>query len=51
MRQPDEDVWVMAVVACLRDELGAAAYETAAAEGGRLELADAVARALALSAR
>ncbi len=51
MRQPDEDVWVQAVVAGMRDELGAEAYEAAAAEGGQLELADAVARALALSAR
>ena len=34
MRQPDEDIWVQAVVAGLRDELGAEAYEAAAAEGG-----------------
>jgi hypothetical protein len=41
----------LAAGAGMRDELGAEAYEAAAAEGGRLGLTDAVARAPALSAR
>jgi predicted ATPase/DNA-binding SARP family transcriptional activator len=51
MRQPDEEIWVHALELDLRAALGDESFQAAAAEGGRLDLADAVARALALSAR
>ncbi len=51
IRQPDEEDFMQGVEARLRETLGNEAFEAASAEGGELELADAVARALALSAR
>ena len=53
MRQPDEEEWVRAAIDDLRAALGEEAFAAAFAEGGELELADVVARALAvgLSAR
>ena len=51
IRQPDEDAWVQRVVAELREALGDAGFAEAEAEGSELEVADAVSRALALSAR
>ena len=50
IRQPDEEDFMQDVEARLREALGEAAFKAAAAEGGALELADAVARALELSA-
>jgi hypothetical protein len=52
-RPPDEDAWVLETVTALRQALGEDAFAAAAAEGGELELTDAIARALAmcLSAR
>jgi predicted ATPase len=47
-RQPDEDAWVLETERVLRRALGEQAYAEAVGEGGRLELADAVARALAI---
>ena len=51
IRQPDEEEFMQGIEARLREALGEDAFASAAAEGGELELADAVARALALSAR
>jgi hypothetical protein len=51
MRQPDEEPWVQVVVDELREALGDDGFAATEAEGGELDLADAVARALALSAR
>ena len=51
IRQPDEEGFMQGVEARLREALGEEAFKAAAAEGGALELADAVARALELSAR
>ena len=51
IRQPDEEGFMQDVEARLLDALGEEAFKAAAAEGGALELADAVARALELSAR
>ena len=51
IRQPDEEDFMQAVEGRLREALGDDAFNAAAAAGGELELADAVARALALSAR
>ena len=51
IRQPDEDAWVQRIVADLRDALGDQGFAAAEAEGSELDLADAVSRALALSAR
>jgi hypothetical protein len=50
IRQPDEEGFMQGVEARLREALGDDAFEAASAEGSELELADAVARALALSA-
>jgi tetratricopeptide (TPR) repeat protein len=47
-RQPDEDDWVREVEAELRDALGAEAFAAAVAEGGRLDLREAVDRAVAV---
>jgi len=51
IRQPDEDAWVQRIVADLREALGDDGFAAAEAEGSELDLADAVSRALALSAR
>ncbi|WP_084286341.1 BTAD domain-containing putative transcriptional regulator [Solirubrobacter soli] len=51
IRQPDEEGWVQRIVADLREALGDEGFAEAEAEGSELELADAVSRALALSAR
>jgi tetratricopeptide (TPR) repeat protein len=51
MRQPDEEPWVQAIVDELRQALGDDGFAAAEATGAELDLADAVARALALSAR
>jgi tetratricopeptide (TPR) repeat protein len=51
IRQPDEDAWVQVIVADLRETLGPDGFAAAEAEGAALDLEDAVARALALSAR
>ncbi|MDA0162078.1 tetratricopeptide repeat protein [Solirubrobacter ginsenosidimutans] len=51
IRQPDEEPWVQAIVAELREALGDDGFAAAEAAGGELDLADAVASALALSAR
>lgn len=48
---PDEEGWVTDTVAVLREALGDDAFEAAATEGARLELADVVERALVLSGR
>jgi predicted ATPase/DNA-binding SARP family transcriptional activator len=50
IRQPDEEEFMQRVEARLRETLGDDEFAAAAAAGGELELADAVARALALSA-
>jgi predicted ATPase/DNA-binding SARP family transcriptional activator len=50
MRQPDEDAWVQVVVADLRQALGDDGFAAAEAEGSELDVSDAIARALALSA-
>ena len=50
-RQPDEEPWVQAIVGELREALGDDGFAAAEAEGAELDVADAVARALALSAR
>ena len=47
-RQPDEDAWVLDTEIALRRALGEQAYAEALGEGGRLELGDAVGRALAI---
>ena len=47
-RQPDEDAWVREVEAELRDVLGAEAFAAAVRAGERLELREAVGRALAI---
>ena len=47
-RQPDEDAWVLETEIALRGALGERAYAEAVGEGGRLELGDAVGRALAI---
>ena len=47
-RQPDEDAWVLDTEIALRRALGEQAYAEALGEGGRLELSDAVGRALAI---
>jgi predicted ATPase/DNA-binding SARP family transcriptional activator len=47
-RQPDEDAWVLEIEAELRDALGADAFAAAVGEGERLDLRDAVARAVAI---
>jgi predicted ATPase/DNA-binding SARP family transcriptional activator len=49
IRQPDETAWFDATTESLRDALGSAAFENALAEGGGLELEDAVERALAVA--
>jgi predicted ATPase/DNA-binding SARP family transcriptional activator len=51
IRQPDEDAWVQVIVAELRETLGDDGFAAAEAEGSELDLADAVARGLTLSAR
>jgi predicted ATPase/DNA-binding SARP family transcriptional activator len=51
IRQPDEEEFMQRVEARLRAALGEDAFASAAAAGGELELADAVARALALAPR
>jgi len=51
IRQPDEDAWVQRIVTDLRAALGDEGFAAAEAEGSELDLADAVSRALALSAR
>jgi predicted ATPase/DNA-binding SARP family transcriptional activator len=51
IRQPDEDAWVQVIVAELRETLGDDGFAAAEAEGAGLDVEDAVARALALSAR
>jgi predicted ATPase len=51
IRQPDEDAWVQRIVADLREALGDEGFAAAETEGSELDLADAVSRALALSAR
>jgi predicted ATPase/DNA-binding SARP family transcriptional activator len=47
-RQPDEDAWVREVEIELREVLGAGAFVAAVRDGERLELREAVARALAI---
>ena len=51
MRQPDEDAWVQVIVSELRATLGDDGFAAAEVEGSELDVADAVARGLALSAR
>ena len=51
IRQPDEDAWVQGSSPTCATALGDDGFAAAEAEGSELDLADAVARALALSAR
>ena len=53
MRQSDEEAWFGPVEAALREALGDEAFAAAAAEGGALDLADALAKGfeMSLSAR
>ena len=47
-RQPEEDAWMQEVEGQLAEDLGAAAYAVVVAEGGRLDLGEAVVRAVAV---